>query len=73
MLRTLKGAAFVLGCLGLSGCSTPDQREAAESAAIKKEVAAEIDRICSLAEPERTAELEKVKRESGMELYCARQ
>jgi len=73
MLRAIKGTVLILGYLAIAGCSTANQRKAAESAAIKKEVATEIDRICSLPEPERSAELEKVKRESGMELYCAKQ
>jgi hypothetical protein len=58
--------------LAITGCSTGAQRKAAERAAFKKEVAAEVERICALPEHDRGAELKKVKEESGLELYCAK-
>jgi hypothetical protein len=60
-------------CLGLAinACETPRQHKAAEDAAIKKQAADEIARICALHGAEREAELQKLKDASGMELYCA--
>jgi hypothetical protein len=71
MHRTLNGAASVLFCLAIVACESPTQRRATEHAAEKKEVAAEVERICALPEPQRQEALKKVKAESGMELYCA--
>jgi hypothetical protein len=46
---------------------------AAENAAAKKNLGAEIDRICSLPESERQAALDELEKESGYELQCGRQ
>jgi hypothetical protein len=46
---------------------------AAENAATKKNIAAEIDRLCALPESERQDALDKLKKESGYELQCARE
>lgn len=54
----------------LSGCTTGAQRRAAENAAIQKQAAQEISRICALPKPERDAELERIKTESGMVVHC---
>ncbi len=54
----------------LSACETPAQHKAAQRAAINKRAADEINRICSLPEAERDAELKKIKEQSGMVLYC---
>jgi hypothetical protein len=45
---------------------------AAENAAAKKSLAAEIDRICALPDSERQDALDRLKRESGYELQCGR-
>jgi len=60
-------APFIL----LSACTTPAQRRAAENAAIQKQAAQEITRICSLPEADREVALKKLKEESGVVLYCA--
>lgn len=62
-------AALVL----LSGCTTEAQRRAAENAAIRKQAAQEINRICALPQPEREAELERIKTESGMVVHCGKE
>jgi hypothetical protein len=59
-----------LAILAITACETAQQRKAAENAAIKKQAAAEITRICALHGAEREAELQKFKAVSGMELYC---
>jgi hypothetical protein len=46
---------------------------AAENAATKKNIAAEIDRLCALPDSERQEALDKLKKESGYELQCARE
>lgn len=62
--------ALIGGLLGLGGCVSAAQREAAQEAQAEKEVAREIDRICSLPKEERDAQLEKLKKETGLTLYC---
>jgi hypothetical protein len=60
-----------LAILAFAGCEAPQQRNAAEKVAIKKQAAAEIARICALHGAEREAELKKLKDVSGMDLYCS--
>lgn len=57
-------------CLALTACAATRDEPAAENAAIKKDIAAEIERICGLPEPERAAELAALRRRSGYELQC---
>ena len=64
------GVALVLGFAVLCGCVTPAQREAAKDEALKKQVAAQIQQICSLPPAEREAAIRKVAQEDGMVLYC---
>ena len=54
----------------LSACSSSGQRRPAENAAVQKQAAQEIARICSLSEADREAAIKKVKDESGMVIYC---
>ena len=54
----------------LAGCQTAQQRKAAENAAVNRQAADEITRICALHSSERDAELKKLKAASGLDLYC---
>jgi hypothetical protein len=54
----------------LAGCQTAQQRKAAENAAVNKQAAEEIARVCALHGAEREAELKKLKVASGLDLYC---
>ena len=66
-------SAIALGTLtlgALTACETPAQQQAARNAEINRKAAAEINRICSLPEDQREAELKKIKDQSGMVLYC---
>jgi hypothetical protein len=63
-------AAGLLASLVLVGCATAEQKKAAENAAIQKRAATEIERICALPEAQREAEIQKIKDQSGMVLYC---
>jgi hypothetical protein len=56
--------------LSLSGCATPQGRRAAETEAINRQAAQEIERMCALHGAARDAELKKLKQQSGFELYC---
>ena len=60
------------GMIAIAGCASTSQQRTAENAAVKKEAAQEIDRICSLPESERETELQKLKEESGLVLFCGR-
>jgi len=60
-----------LAILAIAGCGAQQHRKATASAAIKKQAADEITRICALHGAEREAELKKLKAASGMDLYCA--
>jgi hypothetical protein len=62
----LRSCVTIGACLALIAC-------AAENAATKKNIAAEIERLCALPDSERQAALAKLKKESGYELQCARQ
>jgi hypothetical protein len=53
-----------------AGCQTPQQRKAAENAAVNKKAAEEIARICALHGAEREEELKKLKSASELDLYC---
>jgi hypothetical protein len=63
----------VLGVLvaAAAGCQTAAQRKAAEATVMRKRAVDEIDRVCALHGAERQAELDKIKAESGMELFCS--
>jgi hypothetical protein len=63
----------VLTALGvLCACTTAPHRRAAENAAIQKEAAREIKRICALPPLERAAELDRINKESGIVVQCGR-
>jgi hypothetical protein len=61
----------LIGLVSVSACSTSEQRKEAEVARGKKDLAAEIGRICALPELTRDIELKKLKERTGIELYCA--
>lgn len=54
----------------LVACETPADKQSARNAEINRQAAVEINRICSLPKDEREAELQKIKQESGVVLYC---
>jgi outer membrane biogenesis lipoprotein LolB len=60
----------ILAVLLLGACASDAQRRAAEHAAIEKQTALEIDRICALPQPERDAELARIRVESGIIVQC---
>jgi hypothetical protein len=62
----------VLG-IGLVACATPQQRKAVEDATLQREASREINRVCSLPEAERAAEIEAIKAESGMVVLCGKE
>jgi hypothetical protein len=62
---------WVAGIIFAGGCTTGSERQAMERAAVTREAANEISRICGLSEPERTAELKRVEVESGVVISCA--
>lgn len=64
-------ASAPIAVLFLVACTTAQQRRAAENAEVRKQAAEEIERICALRGAEREAELERLKKESGMVLYCS--
>lgn len=60
-----------LALLPVAGCESQAQRDkAVQDAAIRREGADEIKRICALPEPERDQELQKLRERSGVVLYC---
>jgi|SRR5579862_3251545 len=63
-------ALSVLALCSLTACETQAQQQAARNTEINRKAAAEINRICSLPEDQREAELKKIKDQSGMVLYC---
>jgi outer membrane biogenesis lipoprotein LolB len=70
-VEKLRPALLLLSAwLLLAGCQTAQQRKAAENAAVNKQAAEEIARICALHGTEREAELKKLKAASGLDLYC---
>lgn len=54
----------------LAACTTAMHRKAVERAAIQKEAAQEVGRICALPPAEREAELGKIEAESGIVIQC---
>jgi len=58
-------------CLFIVGCADQDPRKA-ENAKLRKQVSQEIARLCALPDPERQAQIDKVKAESGMAIVCPR-
>lgn len=67
MIRSLPWPLALL--VALAGCSNA-QRQAAENAQMQKEAAQEVRRICDLPAAEREAELEKVRSESDIVVFC---
>ena len=68
-IASVSCAALVL----LTACESAQQRREKENQAVRAKAAQEIRRICTLPDPERTAELKKVKDESGMVVTCGHQ
>jgi hypothetical protein len=56
--------------VALVACQAAQQRKAAEKAEINRQAGEEIGRICALHGAEREEELKKLKKASGMDLYC---
>jgi hypothetical protein len=56
----------------LTACvSVAAQRKADDDAAVQKEAAREIQRVCALPEFERESEIRKVKDQSGFVIVCS--
>ena len=53
----------------LAACTSAKQR-AAEEARLQKEAAQEVRRLCDLPPAEREAELEKIRKESDIVVFC---
>jgi hypothetical protein len=65
------GCWFPLLLLTPFVCACADQSQRrSEDAAVQHQVSAEIARICALTEPGRQAEIERVRKESGMAIVC---
>lgn len=58
--------------LPLAACTSAGRKDA-EYAQMQKEAAREVRRICDLPPAEREAELEAVRRESGIEVFCGKE
>lgn len=56
----------------LCACTTEAHRRAAEHAAVEKEAAQEVRRICALPPAERQAELAKISKDSGIVVQCGK-
>jgi hypothetical protein len=56
----------------LGGCMTETSRRATDNAAVHKEAAQEIKRICALPPAERATELERINKESGIVVQCGK-
>src|SRR4051812_3736214 len=63
MIKSLAITVTVLSLLMLSACTSEPQRKAAETNAVRKDVAEEVERICALSEPARDAALAKLSEE----------
>jgi len=64
---------MVLAVLLLGACATDTQSRAAEHAGVEARVALEIGRICALPQPQRDAELARIKAESGIIVQCGKE
>jgi len=63
--------ALILACsLMLSGCGATASRKAADASTTTQKAGQKIERICALPQPERDAELKKLKAETGVVLLC---
>jgi outer membrane biogenesis lipoprotein LolB len=70
-LSALKSLVAVV-LLGLTACTVPAQRRAQENATLQKDVSAEISRICALPPTQREAEVQKVKDQYGVVVFCGK-
>jgi hypothetical protein len=64
---------IMLAVLLLAACATDAQHRAAEHAAVEEQTALEIGRICALPQPQRDAELARIKAESGIIVQCGKE
>lgn len=67
-MRLLTSRPLVFLAISFSGCSAPPER--ADNSLVQTQAAQEIHRICALPEPERAAEIQKVKDQSGVAIDC---
>jgi hypothetical protein len=63
-------AVLTLAVVVLAACETEAERRAKENAAVNKQAGDEIARICALPEDQRDAELNRIRVQSGVVLYC---
>lgn len=61
-------ASLVIAAALLSACATQPKQDAQSDT----DLATRISQICALPESQRDAEIEKMKQETGMVLYCGR-
>ena len=66
----MRGIAVFALVVGAAACAPAPQRPA--QLPDQKELGARINKICSLPEPDRQAELEKLKKDTGLVLYCGK-
>jgi len=58
--------------LNLVACATPAGRQAADNSSVQAEAAREVHRICALPEGERQAQIERVRKQSGVVIGCGK-
>jgi len=63
--------ALFVTLLAASGCAT-SAKHTKTAASDQKALGKRIEHICALPESQRAAEIEKLKKESGMVLYCGK-
>lgn len=67
MIKSVSGT--IVAVFMLANCAVGPTAEETEEAQ-RRAAAKRIDEICALPEPERTKELERLKKEAGLVLYC---
>jgi len=63
--------ALLASQLVLYGCA-PSTSQRAQEASLRRQVSAEVARICALPEPQSQQEISRVYAESGMAIVCPR-
>ncbi len=66
---TLLRLAAVIPLVLAAGCQSGPARQSTQGRP-SGDIASEVTRICALPSPEREAALEKLKKDSGMVLFC---
>jgi len=69
----MRSAVILVWLAVLGACATSPHGRATRQVLSKQEISAEVRRVCALPAAERDAELQRIKGQYGVALYCGKE